>query len=129
MNEIRMGRISHEMRRVLSDTILHHLKDPKISAHTSVSEVRVSSDLSLATVYVAVFGTEWEKRQTIEGLSGASGYLKKVLAGEMRLRVMPELRFVLDESIEHGMYMDQLIAETLKKDQENQRARGEENEE
>ena len=125
MNEKRLGRISQEVKKALSEAIFFELKDPKISTVLTLSEVRVSNDLSYTDVYVSVMGSDWDQRQTLEGLENAQGFLKNYLAHHVKIRQIPELRFHLDDSIEHGMYMDKLIAETLRKDAENQAARGE----
>lgn len=124
MNEKRVGRISQEVKKALSQAIFFELKDPKIAEVLTLSEAKVSNDLSYADIYVSVMGSEWEQRQTLEGLDQARGFIKRYLAQHVKLRQVPELRFHLDSSIEHGMYMDKLIAETLKKDAENQAARG-----
>lgn len=125
MNEKRLGRISQEVKKALSEAIFFELKDPKISTVLTLSEVRVSNDLSYTDVYVSVMGSDWDQRQTLEGLENAQGFLKNYLAHHVKIRQIPELRFHLDDSIEHGMYMDKLIAETMRKDAENQAARGE----
>lgn len=124
MNEKRLGRISQEVKKALSEAIFFELKDPKISTVLTLSEVRVSNDLSYTDVYVSVMGSDWDQRQTLEGLENAQGFLKNYLAHHVKIRQIPELRFHLDDSIEHGMYMDKLIAETMRKDAENQAARG-----
>lgn len=124
MNEKRLGRISQEVKKALSEAIFFALKDPKIASVLTLSEVRVSNDLSYADIYVSVMGSDWDKRQTIEGLRNAEGFLKNYLAHHVKLRQIPELRFHLDDSIEHGMYMDKLIADTLRKDEESRAARG-----
>ena len=124
MNEKRLGRISQEVKKALSEAIFFALKDPKIASVLTLSEVCVSNDLSYADIYVSVMGSDWDKRQTIEGLRNAEGFLKNYLAHHVKLRQIPELRFHLDDSIEHGMYMDKLIADTLRKDEESRAARG-----
>ncbi len=116
MDNIRIGRISQELKKVLSNTIAYDLNDPKISKITTVTDIRLSSDLSYADVYVSVMGTDWDKNQTIEGLESATGYLKKVIGKEVKIRQIPELRFHLDNSLEYGMYMDKLINETMAQD-------------
>lgn len=125
MKEKRLGRISQEVKKALSEAIFFTLKDPKIASVLTLSEVRVSNDLSYADIYVSVMGSEWDKRQTMEGLCNAEGFLKNYLATHVKLRQIPELRFHLDDSIEHGMYMDKLIADTLRQDDESRAARGE----
>lgn len=128
MNPKRVGRISQEIKKALAQTIAFRLQDPKIAAITSVTGVRVSSDLSYADVYVTILGTSWEKQQTLEGLAKAGGFLKKELGHQVMLRQIPELRFQLDESIEHGLYMDQLIEKTLEEDRRHAVARGDDEE-
>lgn len=125
MNEKRLGRISQEVKKALSEAVFFALKDPKIASVLTLSEVRVSSDLSYADIYVSVMGSDWDKRQTLEGLSNAEGFLKNYLAHHVKLRQIPELRFHLDDSIEHGMYMDKLIADTMRKDEASRAAREE----
>ncbi len=119
MDNIRIGRIAQELKKVLSNSIAYELNDPKISKITTVTDIRISSDLSYADVYVSVMGTDWDKNQTIEGLESATGYLKNSIAKEVKIRQIPELRFHLDNSLEYGLYMDQLINETLEQDRLN----------
>ncbi len=123
MNDKRMGRISHELMKVLSHAISFKLKDPKVAPITSVTGVEISSDLSYADVFVSILGADWDKLQTLEGLDKARGFLKNEIAHEVKLRQIPELRFHLDDSIEHGMYMDSLIEQTLAQDRESQKER------
>ena len=125
MNEKRLGRVSQEVKKALSEAVFFALKDPKIASVLTLSEVRVSSDLSYADIYVSVMGSDWDKRQTLEGLNNAEGFLKNYLAHHVKLRQIPELRFHPDDSIEHGMYMDKLIADTMRKDEESRAAREE----
>lgn len=119
MNNKRAARISQEIKKALSHIISFELNDPKISSMTSVSDVEVSSDLSHAEIFISVLGKDWDKKQTLEGLEQAEGFLKRELGKAVKLRQMPELRFHIDNSIEHGLYMDQLIRETLEADRRN----------
>ncbi len=125
MNIRRMGRIAQEIKKVIAYDVSFVLNDPKISNRTSVTDVTVSSDLSYCDIYVSVIGTEWEKKQSLEGLEGAKGFLKKELSEKIMLRQIPELRFHLDESIERGMKMDELISRVIAQDDESRRLRGE----
>lgn len=126
MNQRRMGRIAQEIKKVIAYDVSFVLNDPKISNRISVTDVTVSSDLSYCDIYVSVLGTEWEKKQSLEGLEGAKGFLKKELSEKIVLRQIPELRFHLDESIERGMKMDELISRVIAQDDESRRLRGEE---
>lgn len=125
MNLKRVARISQEIRKALSYAISFELNDPKIGPVTSITDTKVSNDLSYADIYVAVMGTDWDKNQTMEALENATGYLKNYIANHVKLRIIPELRFHLDRSIDRGLYMDQLIKETIAEDRANQIERGE----
>lgn len=102
-------RIGDEMKRILSRTIQSGMKDPRIPLFTSVTAVEVSNDLSVATCYVSVLGSGEQQADCIRALVKAQGFLKNEVVKQMRLRVAPELRFLLDRSVEEGMRMDRLI--------------------
>ena len=89
----------------------------------SVTAVEVTNDLSYADVYVSVLGDNKKKDDVMEALNQAKGYIKILIGERMRVRSMPEFRFKFDNSIEHGAYMDKLIAETIAKDQKANEAR------
>lgn len=124
MNKKRIGRISTEIQKVMSHAIDYEMKDPRIAKMTSVTDVTVSADLSYCDIYFSVLGEEWDKKQTLEGLESATGFLKNEIAQNIDIRKIPELRFHLDNSIEHGLYMDQLINKTLEEDRQSQIERG-----
>lgn len=111
MNNKRIQQISEEVKRSISDTIQNKLKDPRIPMLTSVSHVNITGDLSFAKIYISVFGTEEDRDSAIEGLESAKGFIKKELSREVKLRVMPELIFIKDDSIERGIEMSKLIDE------------------
>lgn len=111
MDNRRMNRISEEMKREVSEIIQNRIKDPRIQDLTSVSFVDVSRDLSFANIGISVFGSDKNKIDTIEGLNSAKGFVKKELGKRIKLRVMPEITFILDDSIEKGIAMQKLINE------------------
>lgn len=118
MNHRRINRISEEIRRELSDLIQNKLKDPRIPDITSVSYVDVTNDLSYATVGISILGDEELKQDALEGLNSAKGFLKKELGRDIKLRVMPELIFKIDDSIERGMELQKLIEEVRAEDED-----------
>ena len=75
------------------------IKDPRVALAT-ISEVRVTKDLRQAKVYVQVIGTPEEREATVKGLSSAAGFIRRELAKVMSMRVVPELRFVADDTAE-----------------------------
>ncbi|MBQ3784191.1 MAG: 30S ribosome-binding factor RbfA [Lachnospiraceae bacterium] len=125
-NSIKNTRINMEVQRELSKIISQEMKDPRIDPLTSVIAVEVTPDLKQAKVYVSVFGSDEKKQATLEGLKSATPFIRRQLASTINLRNTPELRFYMDESIEYGVHMSQLIDE-VNKDLNNDED-GEENE-
>ena len=124
MDKRRTLKISSQMQKELSKILAEDINDPRLSdVIFSITEVEVTNDLSYADIFVSVLGDENKKESVIEALDQAKGYMKKLIGERMRLRSMPEFRFKYDNSIEHGVYMDKLIAETIKRDEKNAKNR------
>ncbi len=114
MNNKRLNRISEEVKRVVSELIYNGLKDPRVNSMTTITKVEVTRDLRYAKIYVSVFGNKEEKDNTLLGLESAKGFIRKEISSRIDLRYAPEPIFVLDESIEQGIYMSKLIEEVNK---------------
>ncbi|HZK69939.1 MAG TPA: 30S ribosome-binding factor RbfA [Clostridia bacterium] len=110
----RMGRISEEFKKELSDIIQKELKDPRLPQMVSVTLVEVTKDLKHAKVYISVFGSDEEHKNAMIALKSASGFLRKEIGSRINLRNTPELHFVIDDSIEQSIYISKLIDDTLK---------------
>ena len=110
-NSIKNTRINGEVQKELSQIIRREIKDPRIHMMTSVTGAQVAPDLKTCKVYISVLGTDEEKADTLAGLRSAEGYIRRMLAKNLNLRNTPQLLFVLDESIEHGVAMSRLIDE------------------
>ena len=115
-NSIKNTRINAEVQHELANLIREGIKDPRIHPMTSVTSVEVAPDLKTCRAYISVLGNEEEKRNTMEGLKNAEGYIRRQLAKTINLRNTPEIRFILDESIEYGVAMSKLIDEVSKKE-------------
>lgn len=115
-NSIKNTRINSEVMREVSQIIRTELKDPRVSMMTSVTDVNVTTDLKYCTVYISVLGSEEESVKTLEGLRKAGGFIRYELAHRLNLRNTPELKFVIDNSLEYGMKMDKLIDEVISKE-------------
>lgn len=109
-NSIKNTRINQEVQKELSTLIQREVKDPRIAPMTSVSAAEVAPDLKTAKIYISVFGTPEQKENTLKGLKNAAAFLRSQLAHNLNLRNTPELLFRLDDSIEYGMKMDEMIA-------------------
>ena len=113
-NSIKNTRINAEVLRELSEIIRNSIKDPRIHPMTSVVSVEVTPDLKYCKAYISVLGNEDAAKATIEGLKSAEGYVRRELARRINLRNTPELKFILDQSIEYGVNMSKLIDEVTK---------------
>ena len=81
---------------------------------TSVVAVEVAPDLKTCKAYVSVFGDEKAQQDTIRGLQSAEGYIRRELARTVNLRNTPEIRFILDQSIEYGVNISRKIDEVTR---------------
>ena len=108
-NSIKNTRINGEVQRELSNIIHNEIKDPRIHPMTSVVTVEVAPDLKTCKAYISVLGDEKAQQDTIAGLKSAEGYIRRELAHTVNLRNTPEIRFILDQSIEYGVRMSRLI--------------------
>lgn len=110
MANYRGGRINEEFKREISSLIQNEIKDPRLTAMISVTDVKVTKDLRYAKVYVSIFCTdEEEKKNNLAALKGASGFIRKNVGQKINLRHCPEIIIELDDSINYGMHMDELI--------------------
>ncbi|HOL39808.1 MAG: 30S ribosome-binding factor RbfA [Dictyoglomaceae bacterium] len=98
----RSERLSALIREEVSEILLRRVKDPRISSFVVITEVQVSKDLRYAHIYVSVYGDENEKKETMEGLESAKGFIRSELGKDLRIRFIPELIFELDDSLERG---------------------------
>jgi ribosome-binding factor A len=108
----RTRRVGEQMQRELAAILHEELKDPRLGM-ISVSGVEVSRDLAHARVYISVLGGEEDVSETIKVLNKAAGFMRHQLGQRMRLRAVPQLRFLYDESLAEGARMDALIAAAL----------------
>ena len=115
-NSVKNTRINGEVLKELSNIIRSEIKDPRINPMTSVVAVEVTPDLKTCKAYISVLGDEKSQQDTIIGLKSAEGYIRRQLARTVNLRNTPEIRFILDQSIEYGINMSKLIDEVTEHD-------------
>ncbi len=120
----RAVRVGEQMRDELAQLLRDEVKDPRIG-FVSIVKVEVSRDLRHAKIYVSVLGDEQQKKDTMAGLASATGFLRSELAKRLRLRYTPELHFHLDESIEHGQRIAQLLVQVRDEEKGSPREEGE----
>jgi len=109
MAKFRQQKIDEEIKRELC-SIIPMLKDPRLDGVLlSVVSVLVTKDLKFAKVYVSVLADEQKKNEVLKGLNSSSGFIRKEISSRTKLRYTPELHFVIDDSIEYGSHINQII--------------------
>lgn len=107
----RSARVSSQLQKELALILQRDIKDPRLGFVT-VNEVVVTRDLAVAKVYVTVLNADKKAiRDNIEILNEASPYLRGVLGKRMKMRIIPELRFIYDDSMDTGLRVDALLKE------------------
>ena len=110
-NSNRMTRINEEIKRELSYIIRDGIKDPRVDKLLTIIDVDTTNDLKYCKVYISAIGNDEKKKENILGLKNAMGFIRKELAHRLNLRNTPELKFLLDDSIEYSIHMNQLLKE------------------
>jgi len=113
-NSIKNTRINSEMMKELSNIIRSEIKDPRIAPMTCVTAAEVAPDLKTCKAWISVLGDETKRKETLEGLKSAEGFIRRQVASALNLRNTPQITFLADTSIEYGMNMSKLIDEVNK---------------
>ena len=115
MSGQRERRVGELLKEEISKIIRREVKDPRIG-FVSITDVEVSGDLRHAKVFVSVYGDEQEKEDTMAGLKKATGFIRKLVGDRITTYHTPEIIFRYDDSIEHGVYISNLIKEVRKEE-------------
>lgn len=105
----RMIRINDAIQREISQILRADMKDPRIGTITSVLKVDTTNDLKYCKVYVSILGDAEKKAEVMEGINHAAGYIRRLIAERINLRITPELKFILDDSLEYSFKIDKII--------------------
>ena len=109
----RVGRVSEDIKREIV-AIIRELKDPRVRDKIlTVVRVDVSSDLSFAKVYVSSMSGIEDAKEAVKGLTSATGLIRREVGSKLHLRKTPELKFIADDSVEHGMEIFKKIESTV----------------
>ena len=124
MSAQRKSRVEHAMRDVLTTAINNDVKDPRVRAATliTVAKVEMNVDLSVANVYISVIGDDATADGVVAGLQKAAGFLRGPIGRELNMQRAPELRFMLDVSVD----VSAKLAAIVRDDEERARAAGRE---
>ncbi len=110
-------RIADQIQRELADLIRNELKDRRVGMIT-LTDVEVSQDYAHAKIFYTTLGSEEDNFLTGKGLEHAARFLRSQLSHRLRLRVVPQLHFIYDESVEQGIRLSQLIDKAVKQDEQ-----------
>jgi ribosome-binding factor A len=106
---IRPERVAELVKREVADILESDLRDPRLAGMVSVTDVEVTSDLSFARVFVSLLETGAARDRALQALESAAGFVRRRLAPRLGLREVPEIRFLLDTSIERGARVEELL--------------------
>lgn len=120
MKTRRLNRIAELIHRELSLLLMYAVRDPRLTGVT-ITDVTVTSDLSLARVYYSVLGNAEGAQEAQAALEHAGGFLRSQLAGRLRLRLMPQLLFEPDASAAYGQHIDRLLDQIKGNPADNER--------
>lgn len=101
MGSYRASRTEEDIKRELSD-IIRSLKDPRISGLISIVKLELSHDMSYCKVYISAMEGMESAKNAVKGLQSASGFIKRELNLRMKLRRLPEFKFIADDSIAYS---------------------------
>lgn len=108
MGELRIRKIQEFIKQEVSRIILQELKDPRLGFVT-VTDVRITGDLREATVYVSLFGSDEEKKNTLAALAKANGFIRSEVGKRLGIRYSPQIRFKEDQSLDYGMKIEKIL--------------------
>ena len=114
-NTNRMQKVDEEFKREIGKIIDQDLKNTNITGLISVTKVKVSPDLKSARVYISILNSK-SKKNTLDGLKSATGFIRTELAKRINLRYTPSLNFELDDTMEYGAKIDNILKEIMPKE-------------
>ena len=115
--------VGDEIQKIISGIISNKINDPRVPLMTTVTAVKMSKDLSHATVFISVFGDERTKKEAMDAIEHAKGFIRYETVQQINLRVAPELHFKLDNTLDEAERMDALIKKTIAEDEARATAR------
>lgn len=115
----KLGRNTEDIKRELAD-ILRQVKDPRVSGLLSIVKVDLSGDMSYCKVYVSCLEGMEQTKDSVKGLKSAQGFIRRELGGRLRMKKVPELQFIADDSIEAGARISKILDEVVSADAEEE---------
>lgn len=104
----RDGHLEETLRRIIARALDEQVEDPRVG-YVTVSEVRLNRDRTVAQVFYTVLGDEEERQTSLAGLKRCRGFLRQIVGDAVRMRVVPELRFTYDESLDRSFHIEETL--------------------
>ena len=118
MGSVRVEKIQELIKQETSEIIMRELKDPRIGFVT-ITEVDVSSDLRNAKLYVSILGSDKQIEETWKGLNSSLGFIRRELAHRIRLKFIPDIKFLMDTSLEYSAHIQELLIKVQKEEEKS----------
>ena len=106
---IRPERVAETIKREMAEILTNRLRDPRLGGMISVTDVEVTPDLSLARIFVSVLAPDDARDKALAALTHSAGFVRHELAPRLGLREVPEIRFLLDTSMQQGARVEELL--------------------
>lgn len=105
----RINKIEEEIKRTLATIVRNDVKDDRLSDMASITNVKITPDLKYAKVYVSVIGDDKTRKNTIDALNHGAAFIRTRLSKTLSIRRVPELTFVLDDSVDYSIKISELL--------------------
>lgn len=109
MAKKRVERLNSLLKEVISEVVMRDVRDPRMAQFVTITGVDITSDLHHAKVFISVIGTSDQKKQTIEALQSAAGFIAIQSSKKVVMRYFPSLTFKLDDSVEKHIRIETLL--------------------
>lgn len=112
----RASQVAEELRKIISMILLENITDPDIGFVT-ITRIEMTDDLRFARVFYSVLGDAQQKKKTAQAIADNKSYIKRLAIQRINMRYAMDMRFELDESLEHGQKIDEILKKIKKKDE------------
>lgn len=112
---VRQRKVADRIKQLVSITIDRKIKDPD-KGFITITHVRVSRDLRIASVYFTVFGEAADEEKSLQVLERAKNFIRNEMAPELKMRFVPELRFFVDDTMAYARKIEKLLDDIKKED-------------
>lgn len=116
---VRPEKVANAIRKEMSTILREDLKDPRIG-FTTITKVEITPDLRNAKIYYSVLGNEKVKKGTEVALNNAKGYIRTLVGNRIKLRLVPEIAFLVDRTYEHQDRIDEILGQIREQDGEGE---------